>query len=238
MSISTADDKNANYEALKETALSLGAAVFGVADISSDEVRKSAGISGEITGGVLDRAVVFGVALSRKILETVKDRPNQIYYFHYQRTNILIDHIALRLNAKIQKAGYQSFPVAASQITDWEKQRAAADHRELARLAGIGRRGRNNLVVSPLYGAGLRFGTVFTDMPLVCDSPVAVNDCGGCRLCIELCPAGAIKENSFDRDACYQKLKEFMKTERLGQMICGVCVRACPAPALHTRSKK
>lgn len=231
------NDGENNYMALKEMAFSLGAVVFGVADISSLEAKKSVGISDEIASLGLDKAIVFGVALSRKILETIKDRPNQLYYFHYQRTNILIDHIALRLTAKIQSDGYAAFPVAASQITDWEKQIAAADHREMARRAGIGRRGRNNLIVTPQYGAGVRFGTVFTDIPLICDSP-SEGDCGNCRLCIDMCPAAAIKENSFNRDACYQKLKEFMKTERIGQMICGVCVRACPSPGLHTKSRK
>ncbi len=229
---------NKNYDSLKELSISLGASVFGVADISSSDIKKSGIISDEIIAvGDFQKAIVFGVALSRKILETIKDRPNQLYYFHYQRTNILIDHIALRLTAKIQSEGYSAFPIAASQITDWEKQKAAADHRELARLAGVGRRGRNNLIVSPLYGAGLRFGTVLTDMPLISDSPTE-GDCGSCKICIELCPASAIKEDGFDRDACHQKLKEFMKTERIGQMICGVCVRACPAPAFHTKSKK
>jgi epoxyqueuosine reductase len=47
---------------------------------------------------------------------------------------------------------------------------------------------------------------------------------------MELCPAGAIRENpeDFDRDACFNQLDIFKKKCQLGHHICGICVKACP----------
>ncbi|MCX6833487.1 MAG: 4Fe-4S binding protein [candidate division Zixibacteria bacterium] len=65
-------------------------------------------------------------------------------------------------------------------------------------------------------------------MPLTTDKPLR-QDCADCRLCIEACPAGAIKENplDFDHTRCFEKLKEFQKQRLVDQYICGVCVKVC-----------
>lgn len=212
-----------NYKRLKEFVYHLGAAAFGVADLK--DIRKNFLLPKEVTDNLI-YGISFGVSLSRKILETIKDRPNHLYYFHYQRTNILIDTIALRVADSIQKEGFDAMPIPASQLADWENQFGHVSHREVAFHAGIGWWGRNNLIVNENHGALLRFGSVLTNFPLVTDKPVE-NGCGECRACVEICPARAISENGFDKGLCREKLKEFMKTEKIGQMICGVCVKAC-----------
>ena len=111
-------------------------------------------------------------------------------------------------------------------MTDWNKQTGVLSHREFARLAGHGWYGKNNLLVNPDYGSQVRYATVLTDFPLKTDSPVN-GSCGNCTLCIDACPANAISENSFNLELCSLKLKEFMKTRGIGQMICGVCIKAC-----------
>ncbi len=213
-----------NYLKLKEFTRQLGAAVFGVAELK--EIKKNFILPKEVTDD-LTFGVSFGVSLSRKILETVKDKPNQLYYFHYQRTNILIDTISLRISDFIQKEGFGAMPIPASQVSDWENQLGHISHREVAFYAGLGWRGKNNLLVNKGHGALLRFGAVLTDFPLSTDKPVE-NFCGECAICVELCPAGAISEKGFNKELCRQKLKEFMRTEKIGQMVCGVCVKACP----------
>jgi epoxyqueuosine reductase QueG len=112
-------------------------------------------------------------------------------------------------------------------VIDWQKQLGSLSHREIARLAGHGWYGRSNLLVNPRFGSRVRYTTVLTDMPLPAGKPVE-GSCGECRLCVSLCPAGAIKADGFDREACHAKLKEFCKIQGIGQMICGVCIKACP----------
>lgn len=218
-------DVTENYRALKEYALSEGMALFGVADVTS--VRDTFLIPNNVASR-FPYAVSMAIRLSSAVLDTVTDAPNEIYYFHYQRANILLDQTAFKVLARIQKMGYEGLPIPASQIVDWTKQTGSLSHREIARLAGLGWYGRNNLLVTPEFGSKVRYVTVLTDLPLTPDKPREDLSCGSCRACVSLCPAQAISDNGFDRDACHRKLKEFTKIQRIGQMICGVCVKVCP----------
>jgi epoxyqueuosine reductase QueG len=217
-------DKQQQYDQLKKMALADGIALFGVADVSA--VKRDFLIPPAVAER-FDFAISLGFRLSKAALDTVAGAPNQIYYFHYQRINMLLDQTSLKIAAAIQAQGFDALPVPASQVIDWQKQLGSLSHREIARLAGHGWYGRNNLLVNPRFGSQVRYVTILTDLPLPADAPVA-GGCGDCRACSAACPAGAITEAGFDRDKCHQKLKEFMKTERIGQMICGVCLQVCP----------
>ena len=148
---------------------------------------------------------------------------------HYRQVNFLLDRAALLTAGLIQDHGYRALPIAASQIIDWDNQRAHVSHKKLGELAGLGWLGRNNLLVNPEFGSRFRLVTILTDMPLGADAPLAM-DCGECQRCVSRCPALAIKDTreAFDHRACFEKLKEFKRRGLVGQYICGVCVKACP----------
>jgi epoxyqueuosine reductase QueG len=92
--------------------------------------------------------------------------------------------------------------------------------------AGLGFWGKNNILVHPEYGAGIRLTSLFTDMPLTVDSPIE-NDCGDCAACMAACPAEAISDDGFEFDKCFQMVRQFSKQDNYNVMICGLCVRAC-----------
>ncbi len=206
-------------------ALDQGLSLFGVADI--------AGIREEFSlGKKLREKFDWGISLGKRlldaVLEDIKDRPTRLYFHHYRQLNFFLDRAAFLLSSYIQESGFQALPIPASQIIDWEKQRAHLSHKKVGYLAGLGFIGRNNLLVNPELGAKFRLVTVLTDMPLEADKPLE-GDCGTCLKCLEPCPAQAIKEKreEFDHRACFEKLKEFRKMGLVGQHICGVCVKAC-----------
>jgi len=73
----------------------------------------------------------------------------------------------------------------------------------LALAAGLGEYGRHGMVITPEFGAGLRFGKIFADRPLHHDGPVhfGVKEfCESCNRCAEACPARA-RDRSPDIDA-------------------------------------
>jgi epoxyqueuosine reductase QueG len=212
------------YDELKRIAFADGMALFGVADVSA--IKQGFLLPPDV-GARFDYAISIGYRLSKSALDTVTDAPTHIYYFHYQRVNMLLDGLSLKITAALQDKGFDALPIPASQVIDWEKQLGSLSHREIARLAGHGWYGRNNLLVNPRFGSQVRYSTILTAMPLPVDTPVD-GGCGTCRACASSCPANAIGENSFDRDACHRKLKEFIKIQRIGQMICGVCLKVCP----------
>jgi epoxyqueuosine reductase len=203
--------------------------LLGVADMRSEGVML-AGFPENVRDSS-PFAIVIGLRLSRAVLSTLEDGPNLLYFHHYRQVNAQLDRAATTIAAEIERQGGSALPVPASQVVDWEKMAGQVSHKAIARLAGLGWRGRNNLLVTPRLGAQVRLSTILTDFPLTPDHPLEA-DCGSCRRCAAVCPAKAIGETpaAFDLTACYDKLNEFRKTRRVQQHICGVCVKACPGP--------
>jgi epoxyqueuosine reductase QueG len=176
----------------------------------------------------LSFGISVGYHLSDAILEGIENQPTSLYFQHYQRANILLDTIGLILTSTIQDLGYQAMPIPASQIVDWKNQRGHLSHKHVAKAAGLGWIGRNNLLVNEKFGSRVRLVTILTDLPLVINSPFLM-DCGSCRYCLSVCPAGAISERQedFNHLRCYEQLRTFAKTLHFSHNICGVCVKAC-----------
>ncbi len=218
-------DKNKNYLALKKLSQGLGADLFGVADIC--DIKESFLLSENILKK-MDKAICFGVRLSSAILEEIQTSPTRLYFSHYRTLNAFLDQLTLKLSNYIQKKGFLALPIPASQIVDWEKQKGHLSHKKIGFLAGLGWIGRNNLLVNRQLGSQFRIATILTDMPLKTDKPTK-EDCQDCKLCVKMCPAGAIAENpaNFEYIKCFDKLKEFQKQRLVDQYICGVCVNAC-----------
>lgn len=217
------EDKN--YLALKKFSGNLGIDLFGVADIT--KIKDDFALPKKLSEK-FNQAVSLGLRLSRGILEEIEATPTKLYFHHYRSVNAFLDQAALKIANFIEKKGYLALPIPASQIIDWQTQKAHLSHKKIGYLAGLGWLGRNNLLVNKDLGSQFRLVSILTDMPLVIDKPKN-QDCGKCKLCIEICPVGAIKENSedFQHIKCFEKLKEFQKQRLVDQFICGICVKIC-----------
>lgn len=214
-----------NAGSIKELADSLGASLFGIALL--DTVRRHFHPSIIEAAGSMKYGISMGLRLSDAIIEDIKDEPTLIYKYHYSAVNRMLDQIALKVTNAIQKNGFNAMPIPASQIVDWEAQLGHLPHRAIACQAGLGWIGRSGLLISPQFGARVRYVTVLTDFPLEPDGPVE-GDCGDCYKCLEDCPAGAITKEGYDGKKCLAELMEFAKKAGIGQYICGVCLKACP----------
>jgi len=214
------------YLELKEIALREGASLFGIADMNI--VRTDDFLIDKQLLEKLQFAISIGVVLSPAVLDEIIDHPTQLYFHHYRQINMLLDQIALKITHYIIRENYSALPIAASQIIDWQNQRAHLSHKRIGVAAGLGWIGRNNLLVNSELGSQFRLVTILTDMPLETDNPIK-EDCGDCEKCINICPAQAIEEDQkdFDHIKCYEKLKEFQKKGYVGQYICGLCVKVC-----------
>ena len=215
-----------NVVKVKALSRQWGGSLFGVADLRS--FKKDGILFPPFLIDQLSFGISVGYHLSDAILEGIENQPTPLYFHHYQRVNILLDTIGLIVTSMIQGLGYQAMPIPASQIVDWKNQRGHFSHKHVARAAGLGWIGRNNLLVNEKFGSRIRLVTILTNLPLMIDSP-SLKDCGFCRACLLVCPAGAIadRQEDFDHLRCYEQLRTFAKTLHFSHNICGVCVKAC-----------
>lgn len=225
-----------NRRRIKAEARRWGADLFGVADLRGGG-WPNAELPPSIARG-LPFGISLGVGLCAGVVELIEDHPTLLYLHHYRQVNQLLDQLALRVARLIEELGHRALPIPASQTLDPEGLRAHLSHRALAVAAGLGWRGRNNLLVTPRFGARVRLVSVLTDLPLRVDRPYEGPGCGECRRCVAACPAGAIGERAedFDWRGCLEKLREFSDRYRLGEYICGICVRACGPPTRRTEA--
>jgi epoxyqueuosine reductase QueG len=214
------------YDRLKRFVLAEGGSLYGVAKTAAAE-KWIHFLSSKIQKD-LDRAISIGFHLSDRVLEDIEGGPTKLYFFHYQRVNIFLDELGLKVTNFIQSRGREALPIPASQVVDWEHQRAHVSHKHVGVQAGLGWIGRNNLLVSPSFGSRQRLITVLTNMPLRTDEPMPWG-CGECRACLSFCPSQSIKENpaEFDHVGCYHQIKALVKAANISQNICGLCVKAC-----------
>jgi reductive dehalogenase len=108
--------------------------------------------------------------------------------------------------------------------------------------AGLGEYGRHGLVITEEFGPRVRFGKIFTDLPLAHDRPerFGVREfCEVCRACTDACPAKAIpggapstevhnisnirgvRKWTVDGEKCFK----FWANQNSD---CSICVRVCP----------
>lgn len=105
--------------------------------------------------------------------------------------------------------------------------------------AGLGRRGKNGLILHPKYGSYVFIGEVVTDLVLQPDQPLNPGECIGCRKCQNVCPQGALQS---DGSVCLERCLSHI-TQKKGELTdweigqiqdggliwgCDICNDVCP----------
>ena len=203
-----------------------GRLLYGFASVESLREGFAEELKGISEG--LNYAISIAIPLNLEVLKGIENQPTVLYKHLYRQANYFLDRVALKLSLLLEAEGYRSIPIPASVYVDREKRRGHLSHRDVAWLAGIGWWGKNNLIVSPVYGSGIRLATVLTEVELSPTGPLEGGGCEDCDLCARACPARAIGDSlsQFNREACFAKVREFEKRV-IGVGICGICVKAC-----------
>lgn len=107
-----------------------------------------------------------------------------------------------------------------------------------AEAAGIGRTGKNTMLIVPGAGSRLFLGELLLDLAIEPDEPLEWDPCGTCTACLESCPTGALTQSGrLDATRCISYLTIELKrefTEQEAAMTegwlygCDRCTDACP----------
>jgi epoxyqueuosine reductase QueG len=232
------DNLSALVPKLAHRAYEMGARIFGAADLT--QARTAITAQGGEFLARFPRALSVGVALDDGIVDQL-DHHKQVaiartYDYLYYTVNRKLDDIALTLSAIINKCGFRSLLIPASDTLDKEKSIGLFSHKLAARLAGLGWIGPSCLLITPEVGPRVRLVTVLTDAPLETGSIVS-NRCGDCRLCVDACPPKAFtgrifhedepRKERFDVQRCID-YRTHLQEKVTGARVCGMCIHACP----------
>jgi epoxyqueuosine reductase QueG len=218
--------------AIKSELLALGADLVGFGDLSV--------ISPEVRVG-LPIGVSVAVKYPREIIRGIAELPTLEYRAWYDKLNERLDAIVTQGAEFLRGLGYKAIAQTRAQVRKSSTYyNTLLPHKTVATRAGLGWIGKCALLVTKQYGSMIRLSSILTDAPLNCDKPINESKCGGCMVCTNACPAGAVSGKSWvvglDRAAFYYHIKcadtakERMIKAGLGgdEVICGKCIEVCP----------
>ena len=223
--------RRVNGEVLKKSLFALlrekGAELMGVGDLR----------------GIVDGALITGVSVAvpvpRNIVLDLQTTPTREYYDAYHALNARLDEIVECGAEFLKKAGFQAWANTTKVVKKDENWCTLLPHKTVATRAGMGWIGKSCLLVTPQYGSAVRISSLLTDAPLPADRPVNASRCGGCSVCVNRCPGGALKGTLWTVGTERAEIlrKEVCKKTQISRMkqatgmevdLCGLCFAVCP----------
>ena len=147
-----------------------------------------------------------------------------IYAEEYHRINNVLNDICSKLASMLNGVLFKA-TVDGKEISSVEEYypMAKISQRVVAEHAGIGARGKSELIVTKQNGAAVRLASVVTPQKLSPDEKVK-DLCDDCRACLDHCKILQRKEELRNyRQQCMEKIRAL----NLRYAVCGICIKAC-----------
>ncbi len=108
----------------------------------------------------------------------------------------------------------------------WDYWPMVISHRVVAENAGIGWRGKNQLIIHERFSCAIRFASIITTVPLLHGKRLN-SMCDDCTACEDACGFIRHRESLPDyRENCHRYI-QFLKSKGIEKDVCGKCIRAC-----------
>jgi epoxyqueuosine reductase QueG len=213
-------------EIIKNELQKRGADIVRFVDISS--------FSKNLTRG-FNKAVLFCMVLSKNFIADMQNNL-PIEEDEYLKKEHDVEVLADWLSDYIKQNGFTAHSQSEKSNTESGYiERAYIDpkltqgisilpQKSIARIAGLGFIGKNNLLVTKDYGCAFTMCSVLTDAPIITENnPVIESMCGTCDLCVIKCPAKAIQGNEWTINGGRESVVDVSKC------CCALkCMVACP----------
>lgn len=182
-------------------------------------------------------AIVIGHKMIEKIIEKIPlsyedDIIAKKYLDEYYNSHKRAAKLAKKVADKIKEKGNHAIVLDVGGDTDEINLKIPFSNKASAHISGVGWIGKNDLLITPEFGPRLTWVTILTDEPLAKYVKDEMNSlCDDCVLCVNACPAGAIKDLSdpklsYDSHKCGEYI---MKHHNEGHpLVCGMCLYICP----------
>jgi epoxyqueuosine reductase QueG len=142
---------------------------------------------------------------NREALRTVFHSLTSLEFRH---TWDLANRSARNLVSALQEMGIPALNLSAGfpyEADRWPGAMHFVSDKPIAVEAGLGQMGWNRMVIHPRFGNGIVLATVLIGAELTSyDRPTEFNPCIECKLCVSVCPTGAIgADRDFNFIPCY-----------------------------------
>ena len=214
---------------IKEIAFRKGVDLFGVASVDRF-ANAPKGFHPKDIYSKTETVIVFAIKLPTESLYAENPVP-----FSYMNTLAMqkMDSITYELSAELDKLGLKNVLIPTDDPylywdNDKQEGRAILSLRHAGYLAGLGKLGRNNLLINKDYGNMIQIGALLTDAKFESDPLADYEVCPpNCRICLEVCPQKALTGKTVIQKEC-RPVSNF-KTEK-GYTIkrCFECRKRCP----------
>lgn len=213
---------------LKRFAFSKGADLVGIAPVN----RFHEAPEGHRPTDILAEGKTV-IVCAKKIPESVlTSGPATSYHQTMVVLHNQLDIIAYEVAAFVEKCGGKAIPIPADEFHfDWNQERLHGrgdlSHKHAAQAAGLGKLGKNSLLIAPELGNRVHLVSVVTNLELDPDPLVAREMClPACTLCMTASPVKAIQNGVVDQKKCrshvFPELPKGLTIEA-----CRECRKAC-----------
>jgi len=147
------------------------------------------------------------------------------YADEYNRLNNALNDVCTKLASILKGVPLRATSELGKKVRSVEEYYSFAkiSHRVVAEHAGIGARGKHELIVTRQNGPAVRLNSFITPIELEKDAKIG-DLCGDCKACLNSCKILQRKEELKNyRQQCMEKINAM----NLRYPVCGVCLRAC-----------
>jgi epoxyqueuosine reductase QueG len=214
---------------IQEIAFETGADLFGLADVNrfADAPK---GFHPRDIYSKTETVIAFAIKLPSETLFA----DNPVPFTHVNTLAMQkMDLVTYDISTKLDKLGLKNVLIPTDDpYLSWdnEKQegRAILSLRHVGYLAGLGKLGRNNLLINKDFSSMIQIGALLTDQQFDSDPLADYEVCPpNCRICLDNCPQDALTGETVIQKKC-RPISNY-KTER-GFTIkkCFECRKQCP----------
>jgi epoxyqueuosine reductase len=143
-----------------------------------------------------------------------------------------MDKMAIHLSYQLEEENLLALPINSIGPTEWDartkKSRGIISLKHAAELAGLGKIGKNTLLINEKYGNMIWLSAVLSSEKLESDPPADYEGClSSCTICLDSCPVQALDGVSINQKACWNYA---FGTHNGGEwrIKCFACRKVCP----------
>jgi epoxyqueuosine reductase len=194
------------FDPIRDFAADNGIPIIAVASAERINNTAPAGFRPEDYLPGAKSVIIFAKPLPLSAYEAGNDPYYMFYTRAYSDNYRLMNGVAERMTSELEKSGYPSLPVPAYSPLKFHMGEpfGLISFKHAAAEAGIGKIGKNTLLIHPEHGNILRFGGLMTTLELPAGSPGEFKKIcpAACDLCEKACPVGALSGGNINKTKC------------------------------------